>query len=40
VPDGGSVSVPKGARAGELTTQPCHYATETGSLTALGFLRQ
>src|SRR6266516_4055962 len=33
-PDAGSVSVPKGARVGELKLHPCHYATEKGSYRA------
>src|SRR5206468_11796184 len=33
-PDAGSVSVPKGAHAGELKLHPCHYATEKGSYRA------
>jgi pimeloyl-ACP methyl ester carboxylesterase len=33
-PDGGSVSVPKGAHAGQLVLKPCHYSTEKGSYDA------
>ena len=33
-PDAGSVSVPKGAHAGELSLHPCNYATEKGSYAA------
>src|SRR5438045_2514916 len=33
-PDGGSVSVPEGARVGQLTLHPCHYGTENGSYAA------
>ncbi len=33
-PDDGSVTVPKGAHAGQLTLEPCHYATEKGSYAA------
>ena len=33
-PDGGSVTVPKGAHAGQLTLEPCHYGTEKGSYAA------
>src|SRR5438094_872387 len=33
-PDAGSVSVPKGAHAGQLKLHPCHYATENGSYRA------
>ena len=33
-PDNGTVSVPKGAHAGQLTLKPCHYATENGSYAA------
>src|SRR5207247_2267995 len=33
-PDSGSVSVPKGAHAGQLKLHPCHYATEKGSYRA------
>ena len=33
-PSGGSVSVPKGAHAGQLKLHACHYATERGSFTA------
>ena len=33
-PDGGSVSVPKGAHAGQLRLHSCHYATEDGSYAA------
>ncbi len=28
------VSVPEGAKAGQLTLEPCQYATEDGALTA------
>src|SRR2546423_14405686 len=31
---GDSVSVPSGARAGQLKLHPCHYATENGSYRA------
>jgi pimeloyl-ACP methyl ester carboxylesterase len=33
-PGSGSVSVPKGAHAGDLTLKPCHYDTENGSYAA------
>src|SRR5262249_24727915 len=33
-PDGGAVSVPAGAKAGQLTLHPCHYGTEQGSYAA------
>ena len=33
-PDGGSVSVPAGAKAGDLTLESCEYATEDGSYAA------
>jgi pimeloyl-ACP methyl ester carboxylesterase len=33
-PDGGSVSVPKGAHAGQLVLKPCDYGTEKGSYAA------
>jgi pimeloyl-ACP methyl ester carboxylesterase len=33
-PEAGSVSVPKGAHAGELTLNPCHYSTEKGRYSA------
>ena len=33
-PDAGSVSVPKGAHAGELSLHPCNYATEKGGYAA------
>ena len=33
-PDAGSVSVPKGAHAGQLKLHPCHYATEKGGYRA------
>jgi pimeloyl-ACP methyl ester carboxylesterase len=33
-PDGGSVSVPTGAKAGDLTLERCDYATESGSYAA------
>jgi pimeloyl-ACP methyl ester carboxylesterase len=33
-PGAGSVSVPAGARAGQLALHPCHYATENGSYRA------
>jgi hypothetical protein len=33
-PDGGAVSVPKGAHAGQLKLDPCHYSTEKGSYVA------
>jgi pimeloyl-ACP methyl ester carboxylesterase len=33
-PGAGSVSVPKGAHAGQLKLHACHYATERGSFTA------
>src|SRR5207247_336171 len=33
-PDGGGVSVPAGAKAGQLTLHPCHYGTEQGSYAA------
>ena len=33
-PDDGSVTVPKGAHAGQLTLEPCQYATENGSYAA------
>jgi len=33
-PDDGSVSVPKGAHAGQLNLHSCHYATEKGSYAA------
>lgn len=32
--DDGSVSVPEGAHAGQLTLEPCRYGTEQGSYTA------
>ena len=31
---GDSVSVPAGAKAGQLTLHPCHYGTEQGSYAA------
>jgi uncharacterized membrane protein YdfJ with MMPL/SSD domain/pimeloyl-ACP methyl ester carboxylesterase len=33
-PDGEAVSVPAGAKAGQLTLHPCHYGTEQGSRAA------
>jgi pimeloyl-ACP methyl ester carboxylesterase len=33
-PDSGSVSVPEGAKAGDLTLEPCTYGTESGSYDA------
>src|SRR6266496_913187 len=33
-PDAGSVSVPRGAHAGQLNLHACHYATEKGSYAA------
>jgi hypothetical protein len=33
-PDAGSVSVPKGARAGDLALKPCNYGTERGKYAA------
>jgi pimeloyl-ACP methyl ester carboxylesterase len=33
-PDGTSVSVPEGAKAGDLILEPCHYGTEDGSYAA------
>ena len=33
-PDAGSVSVPRGAHAGQLNLHPCHYATEKGAARA------
>ena len=33
-PDPGAVSVPKGAKAGDLTLTPCNYATDDGSYAA------
>src|SRR4051812_957896 len=33
-PSGGAVSVPAGAKAGQLILHPCHYATEKGSYAA------
>ena len=33
-PDSGSVSVPEGAKAGDLILEPCDYATESGSYPA------
>ena len=33
-PDSSSVSVPRGAKAGDLTLQPCDYQTENGSYPA------
>ncbi|MGE5273491.1 MAG: alpha/beta fold hydrolase [Verrucomicrobiota bacterium] len=33
-PDGGAVSVPAGAKAGQLTLHPCHYGTEQGTYVA------
>ncbi len=33
-PSGGAVSVPAGAKAGQLILHPCHYATEKGNYAA------
>ena len=33
-PDSGSVSVPEGAKAGELILERCEYATENGTYAA------
>ena len=33
-PDAGSVSVPEGAKAGDLSLESCEYATEDGSYAA------
>src|SRR5918995_6939675 len=33
-PDSGSVSVPEGAKAGDLILEPCDYATEAGTYKA------
>jgi RND superfamily putative drug exporter len=33
-PDGGAVSVPAAAKAGQLSLHPCHYGTEQGSYAA------
>ncbi len=33
-PGGGSVAVPNGSHAGQLTLKPCHYGTENGSYVA------
>ena len=35
-PDGGSVSVPKGAHAGQLTLHRCDYATEVSATASPG----